>query len=203
MATRGRPRSFDRTVALRHAMEVFWAKGYDGAPLNEVMATMGLNPPSFYAAFGSKEALFREAVDLYIETVAAAPMKALEEAKTLQTGLRAMFEGSIEVALSRESIGCLLILGVVNWTKGSEAARDYLKQARRNTVKLIRTRLKRGVADRELPKSTDIDALATYYHGIIQAISFQARDGASRRELTLLASTAMAAIHIPINKRKS
>ena len=203
MATRGRPRSFDRAVALRHAMEVFWAKGYDGAPLNELMAAMGLNPPSFYAAFGSKEVLFREAVDLYIETIAAASMKALEESKTLQAGLQAMFEGSIDVALSRESFGCLLILGVVNWAKGSESARDYLKQARRNTVKLIRTRLKRGVADRELPKGTDIDALATYYHGIIQAISFQARDGASRRELTLLASTAMAAVPISTDRRKS
>lgn len=97
--------------------------------------------------------------------------------------------------MSCESCGCLLILGIVNWEKESESARDYLKQARRNMVKLIRARLKRGVADGELPKNAAIDALATYYLGIIQAISFQARDGASRRQLTQLMSTAMAAVH--------
>jgi AcrR family transcriptional regulator len=43
-------------------MEVFWARGYDGATLEELQAAMGgIAPPSFYAAFGSKDQLFREA----------------------------------------------------------------------------------------------------------------------------------------------
>lgn len=69
---RGRPRSFDRDAALARAMDVFWAKGYEAASLTELMVAMGLNPPSFYAAFGSKDALYRESVDLYLATVGAA-----------------------------------------------------------------------------------------------------------------------------------
>ncbi|WP_394891526.1 TetR/AcrR family transcriptional regulator [Mesorhizobium sp. AaZ16] len=67
-SSKGRPRGFDRAEALRHAMRLFWAKGYDGASLADLTAVMGINPPSLYAAFGSKEALFREATDLYSET---------------------------------------------------------------------------------------------------------------------------------------
>ncbi|BCJ58121.1 hypothetical protein Jiend_15430 [Micromonospora endophytica] len=68
MAQRGRPRSFDRDVALRRAMEVFWRHGYQGASMTALTAAMGINSPSLYAAFGSKEALFRAAVALYNTT---------------------------------------------------------------------------------------------------------------------------------------
>ncbi|MGV0800422.1 helix-turn-helix domain-containing protein, partial [Mycolicibacterium elephantis] len=59
MASRGRPRTFDRTEALEHAMEVFWQHGYEGASMSDLTASMGINSPSLYAAFGSKEQLFR------------------------------------------------------------------------------------------------------------------------------------------------
>ena len=79
MATRGRPRNFDREQALRSAIDVFWARGYDGATLEELQAAMGgIAPPSFYAAFGSKDRLFREAVELYRATMARACSRALE-----------------------------------------------------------------------------------------------------------------------------
>ena len=70
MAARGRPRTFDREQALRSAMEVFWARGYDGTTLEDLQAAMGgIAPPSFYAAFGSKDELFREVVELYRATM--------------------------------------------------------------------------------------------------------------------------------------
>lgn len=49
-------------------MEVFWSKGYEAASLSELTEAMGINSPSLYGAFGSKEDLFREAVELYRET---------------------------------------------------------------------------------------------------------------------------------------
>ncbi|HSX63504.1 MAG TPA: helix-turn-helix domain-containing protein, partial [Pseudoxanthomonas sp.] len=65
MNARGRPRAFDRDAALRAAMLVFWQRGYEGASLGALTEAMGINRPSLYAAFGDKEALFREAVALY------------------------------------------------------------------------------------------------------------------------------------------
>lgn len=194
MPPRGRPRSFDRDLALQRAMEVFWSKGYEGAQLTDLTAAMGINPPSFYAAFGSKEQAFREAVDLYIATVGAASMRALEAAPATRDGVRAMIEGSIDVALSTRPGGCLLVLGVVNCLPENKAARKHLKDARRVTLSLIRRRLDRGIAEGDLAPDTDAAALADYYHGVLQAISFQARDGASRAALSRLIVPALAAL---------
>jgi len=194
VAARGRPRSFDRDVALHRLMKVFWAKGYDGAQLTELTAAIGVTPPSFYAAFGSKDAAFREAVDLYIATIGSVPMRALEEPVSLRAALKDLLEGSIDVALSNGSAGCLLILGVVNDLPGNATARGHLLDARRKTVALLKSRLARAIVAGELPPDADADQLAAFYHGIMQAISFQARDGASRDKLQALIPPALAPI---------
>lgn len=193
-SARGRPRGFDRDQALERLMQVFWAKGYEATQLNDLTAAIGIKPPSFYAAFGSKEAAFREAIDLYIATIGSAQMRALEASATVRDGLRAMLEGSVAVALSAKPGGCLLILGVVNCLPANEAVRAHLLQARHKTVALVADRLRRGVAEGELPADTDIPRLAAFYHGIMQAISFQARDGATRADLQALIDPALRAL---------
>lgn len=194
MAPRGRPRSFDREKALERLMEVFWSKGYEGTQLHDLMAAIKVGPPSFYAAFGSKEAAFLESVELYIATVGLLPMRALENAPTAKDGIRDMLGGSVEVALSTKPGGCMLILGVVNCLPESQRARECLVDARRKTEDYIRTRLRRGMKDGDLPEDIEVDRLVAFYHGIMQAISFQARDGATRPELEALIEPAMAAL---------
>ncbi|MCG6395766.1 TetR/AcrR family transcriptional regulator, partial [Vibrio alginolyticus] len=62
----GRPREFDREVALRKAEQVFWQRGYEGTSMSDLVAALGIASARIYAAFGSKENLFREAIALYL-----------------------------------------------------------------------------------------------------------------------------------------
>src|SRR5437763_10008756 len=79
---RGRPRAFDLDKALDRALQVFWRKGYEGASLPDLTQAMGINRPSLYAAFGSKEELFRRALDRYAEGPASYVREALNEPTT-------------------------------------------------------------------------------------------------------------------------
>lgn len=195
MATRGRPRSFDRQLALQRAMELFWSKGYESTQLTDLTAAMGINPPSFYAAFGSKDAAFREAVDLYAQTVGSRWARALHDSKNAREGIRAMLDNSVEVALTAPgSPGCMIILGLVNCTQRSERLRDLLRNLRWETTEDIRARLEKGVQEKDLPPDTDVARLATFYTAMLQGISLQARDGATREELDGIVACAMAAL---------
>ncbi len=200
MAIRGRPRGFDRDYALQRIMEVFWAKGYEGAQLNDLTAAVGITPPSFYSAFGSKEAAFREAVDLYVATAGSHAVRALEGSGNLRAAIGAMLAGSIDTAIAApQSGGCLLILGVVNCQTEVEPLRKLLKGIRKDTEMRIRHRLVRAKADGDLPHSSDIHVLANYYSAVMQGISMQARDGATRADLVALIDPALAALPTEAN----
>ncbi len=60
-----RNQEFNTQDALEQAMRVFWDKGYKGASLNILLDAMDIGKGSFYATFGSKYALFLEALKLY------------------------------------------------------------------------------------------------------------------------------------------
>ena len=195
MAIRGRPRSFNREDALRRAMEVFWALGYEGATLTDLQKAMGgLTAPSLYAAFGSKEGLFREAVELYSKTLGLPMMKALDEGSTARGSIEALLEAAVESFCKPGAPrGCLLVLGAINSMPANKSVQDYLRGLRARRQKLIQQRLRRGVAEGELPSGLDLRAVASFYTTVVDGLAIQARDGASRKALKFAVRCAMAA----------
>ncbi|ACL66664.1 transcriptional regulator, TetR family [Anaeromyxobacter dehalogenans 2CP-1] len=195
MGTRGRPRSFDRGEALQKAMEVFWDRGYDGASMADLTRAMGINSPSLYAAFGSKAALFREALDLYAATEGAGGRCALDEG-TAREALRGMLRATVEgLTAAGKPRGCMIVLGACQGgADGDGAALDALLRARRaRAVEDVRRRLRRGVDEGDLPPGADVEALTAFYATVLQGLSLRARDGASRAELLGIVESAMAA----------
>jgi AcrR family transcriptional regulator len=194
MGERGRPRSFDRAAALRRAMEVFWAKGYDGTSMSDLTAAMGINSPSIYAAFGCKEQLFREAVELYGATEGGRIWSAMIEAPTARAAFETMLRASArEYTRPGKPRGCLVVLSAIHVGEGSEAVCRDLRQQRLYSIEQLVQRLDRGIADGELPNTIDRRAIATFYATVQQGMSIQARDGASRKALLAVADSAMAA----------
>lgn len=194
MTQRGRPRSFDRSSALRQAMEVFWAQGYDGTSMSDLVAAMDVNSPSIYAAFGSKEALFREAVALYRETEGGRIWGAMKTAPSARAAIETMLRTSAEeYTRPGKPRGCLIVLGALHADGDNEAVHRELQVQRAESMAMLLQRLKRGVAAGELPKGPDWRAIATFYITVQQGMSIQARDGATRKALLAVADCAMAA----------
>lgn len=194
MPRKGRPRSFDRDAALRQAMRVFWQKGYDGTSLSDLTNAMGINSPSLYAAFGCKEALFREAVDLYSATEGIDIWSAFERPVSARVAMRDFLRASATAFTEPgDPKGCLIVLGALNASDTNLDVFRDLRDRRSANVDDLTTRLKLAVEQGELPPTVDCEAVAVFYLAVQQGMSIQARDGAPRERLLSIADGAMAA----------
>ena len=194
MATRGRPRTFDPDTALRKALDLFWERGYEGTSLNDLAQAMGIASASIYACFGSKEDLFRDVMALYGTTSGEPPRRALREQPTARAAIHAMLRATAdEITRPDTPHYCMLILAAPTGAVENHTVREFLAGIRRDMFTENRDRLARGVADGDLTASADLDAIARYYTTVVQGLSVQARDGASRADQEAVITGAMAA----------
>jgi AcrR family transcriptional regulator len=190
---RGRPREFDRGQALEKAMHLFWSRGYEATSMADLRAGLGITQASLYAAFGGKEQLFREAVDLYRQTAGLSTTRALAIETSAREAIHAMLQAAVD-AFSAPGApgGCLLILGATNCAIENKAVQDYLLSIRSQISQSILERLKQGQHDGDVPKVAPVFALAAYYSTVLHGLALQSRDGASRKTLTQVVQFAMA-----------
>ena len=104
---RGRPRGFDPDAVLDRVIPVFWARGYEGASMEDLTAAAGLARPSLYAAFGDKRGLFLAALDRYAATLGRGPVDALAGAEAPDSGIRAFLDAPVDLAAGRMAVSSL------------------------------------------------------------------------------------------------
>jgi AcrR family transcriptional regulator len=194
MAVIGRPREFDREAALQAAMLLFWRKGFAATSMNDLCDAMDVRSPSLYAAFGSKEALYLETVEHYVQTIGPSVWDTLAEGATARAGVeRLLLAGSETLPKSRtKPAGCMAMLSAIG-DEWPAMITDVVRKVRLEVLNQLRARLKAAVAEGELAAATDIDGLSRFYLSVFQGMAIQARDGASRAELRAVAAAAMAA----------
>lgn len=192
---RGRPRAFDRDAALTQAMHLFWRKGFAATSISELTAAMGIGSPSLYAAFGSKEGLYAEALRHYREQYEARVWGNFTGAPTARAAVEALLMDTAaaltEVCAPDEPRGCMVTLSAVGGEGHTELG-ECVRAARARGFEAVAERLSRAAAEGELSASADIPALARYVMTVQGGLSLQTRDGASRPELEAVAQLAMA-----------
>jgi AcrR family transcriptional regulator len=199
--SRGRPRAFDREAALAVAMRLFWQKGFSATSIADLTRAMEIGSPSLYAAFGSKEALYAEALDYYQRSHQAIVWDGFFAAPTARAAVAAFLQDSA-AGLSRTPEGCMVTLSAV----GSEGYGDLgalVASARNVTLDRLKARLHQGVIAGEIDRSVDIHALARFVQTVQNGMSLLARDGASRADLDAVAETAMLGWDARVNSRPS
>ena len=186
----GRPREFDIDQALQRAMLLFWRQGYEGTSLSDLTRELGLTRTSLYAAFGSKEALFLKALDLYEER--SGYRAAALTARTARDYARALLEGAADLHGDQKNpAGCLGVQGALVCAPESNGIRNELIRRRKVGESIIRDRLKRAKAEGDLPADADAADLARYLSILIYGITVQAAGGATRKELRSAAELAL------------
>jgi len=193
--TRGRPRSFDRDQALRLAMQVFWNKGYEGTTMADLTAVIGVKAPSLYAAFGDKNALFREAVEYYSSTTAIGPMNALKEGRGVREDLHNMLHASVAMFSDpANGKGCMVVTSAINCAPENMAHADEMSVRRQKKRLELAKRFSQAQEQKELRADADIEGLADFYTAVLHGLSLSALDGISCTRLSNTICHALKAI---------
>jgi AcrR family transcriptional regulator len=189
----GRPRNFCTEKALDSAMQVFWRKGYEGASMVDLTEAMSINSPSLYAAFGSKEGLFRAVLERY-DARRITFMENLMAAPTAHEVAERFLHGIADFAADtggQNPPGCLLLQSGLSC--GDSVIPDELARHRAEKEAALRGRFERAVRDGDLPSTANPSALARYLSAMANGICIQAASGASTKELHEVAALALAA----------
>ncbi len=192
---RGRPRAFDRDAALQKAVRLFWSRGYEATSISDLTAELGIGAPSLYAAFGSKEALYAEALGRYVADNEAYVWAPFTCAATVREAVRSLLSNSAAAltgCVADMPRGCMVTLSQVG-SEGHEALGELVRTARAETHARLKTRIQDGVAAGEIPAKADVDGLARFVQTVQAGMSILARDGASGAELQTVADMAMTA----------
>jgi len=194
-AMAGRPREFDRDEALAKARDLFWARGYEGVSMADLVEALGLASARIYAAFGSKETLFREAVTLYDAGEGGFATRALAEEPTARAAIGRMLREAIETYTRRgRPTGCMVVSAATNCASANEGVREWLSEFRRRRTASLVERLEQAVAEGEFPAETNAQKLGDYFATVLHGLSVQARDGVPRRRLLGMADLAMGVL---------
>jgi AcrR family transcriptional regulator len=195
--TTGRPRAFDEDTVLGRAAEVFWRHGYEGASMTALTAAMGINRPSLYSTFGSKQELFRRAFARYHENQVAVARAALDQPTAraaIEAFLRSSADGLTDVD---HPPGCLSIQGGLACSPENAGIAEILAAGRAATEAALEERLSRAAAEGDLPAGMDPRALARFVMALSEGHAVHAATGARREDLQASVDIALRTVAMP------
>lgn len=191
-----RPRKFDIDAAIDRAVDVFWEHGYEGSSLAVLTAAMGINPPSLYAAFGSKQGLFERALERYRESDQGGKQRALDEVDVRSVISEYLHRTVVSVTSPDHPAGCLVVEGALKCGDDAAPAAAMTAAHRKAGLLALRERLERAEREGEqLPMNPEL--LALYVTTIGDGLAIRATDATPAQQLHIVVTAAVDNLFSP------
>lgn len=187
----GKPR-YDESAVLKAAMRVFWRHGYANASVSDLTEATGLSRSSLYQRFRDKDGLFNESLELYADRVLTRMRST--RAPTAMASIEALLREFLpnETEEKRPS-GCLISRSNAEQEDLTAAGKKIANAAACQQRQIFMEILSQGQLQGEIEQHVDLDLLAWYYFGVLQAIVNLPSVGASSQTLARLIDVAMSA----------
>ncbi|MBO2449381.1 TetR/AcrR family transcriptional regulator [Actinomadura barringtoniae] len=191
----GRTREFDTDVVVAGAMEVFWRRGYEATSIQDLVEATGIGRGSLYAAFGSKDGLYEEALRRYAGQSTAGLIAQLDRDEPVREVLRDLLMGLVDDTLADPGRkGCLMTNTAVERLPRDAVAGRIVGGAFDTIAEAVTVTLRRARDKGELPQDADVTALADFIVATIQGLRVHGKTGADRRRLGSIVDVALQAL---------
>lgn len=178
-----RPREFDEAVVLEAAMLCFWAKGYEATSVRDLAEQMGITAASLYNAFGDKRALYRQALDHYLQLSVHDRIRRLERLPPYPA-IRAFFNEIIERSVSdKQRRGCMLVNSALELAPHDNEFQKIISKELTVIEHFFRERIVAGQRDGTITSLKQADELAKLLLSVLLGIRVLARTRPQRSVL--------------------
>lgn len=190
-----RTREFCPSEALDKAMRVFWAKGYFGTSIEDLVSATGVSRYGLYAEFGDKNGLFLAALAHYEANVVRPMRDIIEQPGASLAAVRALF--ALLAGFLRQpggKLGCLVFNSVNEMGLHDEATASKIMEVRQHLAQGILHMLTNAASKGELPAGFDVRREADFLFGILHALPVMARTGAESSAIENVISVALSTL---------
>lgn len=157
----GRKRKFDRQESVRWVMDEMWRVGYDTCSVKYISDHLGITRSSFYHAFGSREELFSEVLELYCSESPDLQFNEYEQVESPLKLVTGVFKIICKVrAYDELHKGCLVVNSIAELVGNQRPEGKEVEEGVKNSISRFEKLLTRSVEIGELSHETDIAALA-------------------------------------------
>lgn len=186
-----RPREFDQEFVLGAAIQCFWNRGYEATSIKDLVAKTGIAAASIYNAFGDKRALFRAALDHYVEGSVGERLRRCESLPA-RDAIVAFFNDILHRSLSdREHKGCLLVNSALEIAPHDLELQEVIASVLRRIERFFLECIKAGQSDGTITRSVPAPSLAHHLLAALMGVRVLAR---VRPERALLAGAIASAL---------
>lgn len=190
-----RTREFCPSEALDKAMRVFWAKGYFGTSIDDLVSATGVSRYGLYGEFGDKKGLFLAALAHYEANIVRPMRDIIEQPGASLEAIRALFTMLAEFSSQPGGkLGCLVFNAVNEMGQHDETTASKILEIRQRLAQGIQRMLANAASKGELPAGFDIQREADFLFGVFHALPAMARSGADRQAIANVISVAMSTL---------
>ncbi len=178
-----RPKSFDPAEVLQGAAELFQAKGYEAASIQDLVDHLGVNRQSLYNEFGDKASLYQAALQTYRNDSLGPIASCLSHTKPIRKAFRDLFTFGMERALSPKVEPCFIAKAALDTNAHDPVIQQCIRGQFEDVLALMENRLKLSQDEGEIGLHHDPRALARFFQNALQGLQITARAGTPRAEL--------------------
>ncbi|WP_395755675.1 TetR/AcrR family transcriptional regulator [Edwardsiella ictaluri] len=178
----GRPQRFEREQVLDKLLHLFWMQGYEGTSIAEIVKCAGINPPTLYASFGTKEQVFALVMERYVsqylsQVIASIEMPGLSVPARLELFLTRFVEVITQLGYPR---GCTLLFELFTYHKKPPAVFTGLYSAGLAFFNEFCMMVAQGIEHGEIHGAGTPQETATLILAFEKGLAMQAKAGSDR-----------------------
>ncbi|MEL6650218.1 MAG: TetR/AcrR family transcriptional regulator [Bacteroidota bacterium] len=193
-----RPKTFDETVVLEKAMELFWQQGYHATGYNDLVKHLGISRASLYDTYGPKHELFEKAFKLYTSQNNLKTKAFLAQQESVLQGLKKLLINSMQEDLTEAGPkGCLVVNTATELLADDPHTAAYLLAHKEETERLFAEFLERGQRQGEITTEQSALQLAEYFFAFYGGLKVMVKIRPEYAYLASMIETGLKALASP------